>query len=482
MGDFNLSEEQTNASRQQFYDYINQLNYPRALENLSQLIQSGCEDAELIYKGARCSFELRNYQQALELIEKVLSLTPVHVDARILKGRIFLSLNYLGEALSVFDSTVAYCKPDEIQKSELRRILAFFFENNSSLLLNQYKNLFDFMSGKVSDAQSVTLTEVPLISASSLKIGFYMKWAKHSMISRGNVLGEELYVESICRVLKKLGFASQAELYAPNYLPKVKQDIMIYLSDTPIVPEWANKHVLYLQNGYEDSKKQLEKLYGFNYDAYIFISDELLKVHRGRSLKPGLFLPFGVDTSIFYPRRYDERLKCEVAYVGNDIKGKERTMKFLYPALDFDFALYGRWPLINQTEVWKNERYQLKFSQKCRGKIPSKYLPVLYSTASINLNCTIQDLIDWDTITLRCWEVLACRGFLISDGSVSSIKNLSDYIVFTDGGYDLHKKIEYYLAHPEERAAYAERGYEYVVEHETIEARMKELVDFLSAL
>ena len=157
-------------------------------------------------------------------------------------------------------------------------------------------------------------------------------------------------------------------------------------------------------------------------------------------------------------------------------------MKFLYPAIDFDFALYGRWSLLQPAEVWKNERYQLKFAQKCRGKIPQEYVPVLYSTASINLNVTIQDLIDWDTVTLRSWEVLACKGFLISDGSPNSVKRLSDYIVFTDGGYDLHKKIKYYLAHPEERADYAERGYKYVLEHETIEARTKELVDFLCAL
>ncbi|MBO4401968.1 MAG: glycosyltransferase [Selenomonadaceae bacterium] len=319
-------------------------------------------------------------------------------------------------------------------------------------------------------------------SGHSLKIGFYMKYAKHSLTSRGNVLGEEIYAETMCRLLKNSGFAGQAELYAPNYLPKSRQDIMIYLSDTPLVPEWADKHILYLQNGYADSKKQLEKLYSFGYDAYMFISDKLLDIHRGRSLKPGLFLPFGVDTSVFYPREHDERLKCDVAYVGNDIKGKERTLKFLYPAINFDFALYGRWSLIYPNEVWKNERYQLKFAQKCRGKIPQEYVPVLYSTASINLNCTIQDLIDWDTITLRSWEVLACKGFLISDGSPHSVKNLSDYIVFTDGGYDLHKKIKYYLAHPEERKAYAERGYKYVLEHETIEARMKELIDFLSAL
>lgn len=159
-----------------------------------------------------------------------------------------------------------------------------------------------------------------------------------------------------------------------------------------------------------------------------------------------------------------------------------RTNRFLRPALEFDFALYGNWFLPNPCEVWKNEPYQLYFAQISRGKIPQEDVPALYSTTQINLNCTAQGIIDWDSVTLRTYEVLACKGFIISDGSPAMIEELSDYVVFTDGYCDLRDKIRYYLKHPEERTPYVEKGYNYVRKHATIEARAAELMQFLSTL
>jgi len=65
---------------------------------------------------------------------------------------------------------------------------------------------------------------------------------------------------------------ADAEIYAPNHLPTEKLDVMIYLNDTPLVSNWADKHVLYLQNSYEDSEKKIRELYSFGYDAYIFVA------------------------------------------------------------------------------------------------------------------------------------------------------------------------------------------------------------------
>lgn len=481
---------------QKIFSYERQLDYPKALEVILESIGTGkiSEDVEAIYKGACYSFALRDYQQACDLTERALTLLSVHVDAKILRGKIFLYMNQLHDALSTFESIIVYCKLSETQKKELRDICVFFIKNNPVLLQKQYTHLFEFMSGKIEDTP-IKINRVITDSndshnffptakhlASPVRIGFYIKWPKNSLSSQGNVIGDELYAEAMCRVLRKFNSVVQAELYAPNHLPKIKQDIMIYLNDTPILPEWADKHVVYMQNGYNDSIKQLEEFYRLGYDGFIFISNKLFEIHCKNHEKPALFLPFGVDTDAFYPRSHDERLKCAVAYVGNDIKGTERSMKFLYPAIDFDFALYGRWFLPYPNEIWKNDRYKLKFAQISKGKILQEQVPVLYSTADINLNCTLQDCINWDVITLRTYEVLACKGFLISDASDVSFKELSDCVVFTEGGYDLKEKIKYYLAHPDERMAYAERGYEYVIEHATIEARMKKLFNFLSAL
>ena len=201
-----------------------------------------------------------------------------------------------------------------------------------------------------------------------------------------------------------------------------------------------------------------------------------------------LFLPFGVDMSLFYPRPIKEQYRFECSYVGNDIKGTEATTKYLYPAVNFDFGLFGTWNLLLLRNCalkiwlnmgWKAFRYKRAFSKISKGKIPQEDVPVLYSSSKINLNCTLQSCIDWDVITLRTYEVLACRGFLITDVVPDALRTMSDCMVFTTGGTDLTDKIKYYLAHEDEREAIAQRGYEYVKNCASVDIRAADLVHYI---
>lgn len=317
-----------------------------------------------------------------------------------------------------------------------------------------------------------------------MRIGLYIKWNKGSLNStKENVIGDELYGESMCKALSKMTGIDDAQLYAPNYLPKHKLDLMIYMNDTMPRQEWADKHIVYMQNGYGNgSLDKLKEFYQYGYDGYMFISNKLLKIHNDLG-HTGIFLPFGVDTEQFYPREKKNELSYEVAYIGNDIKGVERTNKYIYPAVKYNFGLYGNWQLLySKYKFWKNPNYQKKFVKIAKGKIPQEDVPVLYSSTAINLNCTLQDCVDWDVITLRTYEVLACRGFLISDKTPIAEKQLKSCLVFTDGAEDLDEKIQYYLAHPEERLQIAQRGYDYVIKFATIEARMAELYQYIKEI
>lgn len=320
-----------------------------------------------------------------------------------------------------------------------------------------------------------------------MKIGFYIKWPKGSLNSKMNVLGDELLGESMCRSLLKNTNVESCELYAPNYLPNQKLDVMIYLNDTKPNNNWAAKHVLYLQNAYGDgSDNILQKLQYFGYDGYAFISERLLQIHRSSGYN-GIFLPFGVDTETFYPRELEPDYAFDVAYIGNNIKGEYRTNKYLLPAAKFNMGLFGNWKIPRaRLYIWKNwqkqPEYRKIFDKLSRGKIPQKKVPILYSSAKINLNCTIQDCVDWDVITLRTYEVLACKGFLITDKIPVAEKTMERCMVFTDGGDDLLEKIEYYLDHETERKRIAQQGYEYVIKHATIDARMNELSKYLEEI
>jgi spore maturation protein CgeB len=336
-----------------------------------------------------------------------------------------------------------------------------------------------------------------------MKIGFYMSWPKGSLDSRNNVIGDELYAESMCKALRASEEVEIVELYAPGYEPKEKLDIMVYVNLTPPIREYATKHVLYMQNAYpEGSYEALKNSRKHNYDGYAFISNRLLDLQKKDGFD-GIFLPFGVDTSYFNPKETKKELAFEVAYIGNDIKG-DRTDKYLLPGAKFNFGLYGTWPeekkenylkalvkiLIGREKIGKyfnwnshyKKEYKKIFPKISLGKIKQDDVPALYSSARINLNCTAQDCVDWDVITLRAFEVLACRGFLISDRTPIAEKLLADCAVFTDGDDDLAEKIRYYLRDEEARKKIAENGYNYFVKNATIDARAKELLEYIKTI
>jgi spore maturation protein CgeB len=320
-----------------------------------------------------------------------------------------------------------------------------------------------------------------------MKIGLYIKWNKYSLNSKVNVIGEELFGESLCRALKKLPEVSDAQLYAPNYMPDDLLDVMIYLNDIEINNRWAKKNIIYFLNDYgPENENILRKFQKIGYDGYIFFSKQLLEAHCSLGYK-GIFLPFGVDLDLFYPREKEDKYNFEVTYVGNDIKGEDRTMRYLYPATKYNFGLFGNWKIPQaRFHFWRNFKqlppYKKKFEKLSKGKIPQEKLPILYSSAKINLNCTLQSFVVWKVINLRIYEILACKGFLISDRVASAEKELEGGLVFTEGGNDLIEKIDYFLKNKEERESIAQRGYEYIITHASIEARAKELYKYVRSL
>jgi spore maturation protein CgeB len=322
-----------------------------------------------------------------------------------------------------------------------------------------------------------------------MKLGFYIKWDKFSIESKGNVIGDELWAESLCKSINKQYSNIQVELYAPNYLPQEQLDVMIYLNDVEPIATLAKCHILYLQNGYGyEAEKIIAELVKNSYDGYVFFAKKMKEIYDSNygGVK-SLFLPFGVDTDIFYPREIKDTLAFECAYIGNDIKGEEATMKYLYPATNFNFGLFGNWKIPkSRFRFWKNFApkpiYKKKFEKISQGKIAQEDVPILYSSTKINLNCTLQDCIDWNVITLRTYEVLACKGFLITDIVPVAQETMNGCMVFTTGLDDLIEKIKYYLEHDEERTQIAQNGYDYVMKYASIDARSQELIQYIKGL
>ena len=322
-----------------------------------------------------------------------------------------------------------------------------------------------------------------------MDIGFYIIWEKNSLKSTGNVVGDELFAESLCKSINKQYKSINAELYAPNYIPKKKLDVLIYLNESAPIEKFSRHHFLYLQNGSEENIDKTLNNKTLEYDGYIFFSEIIKNIFDEKvpDATRSLFLPFGVDLDLFYPRERDARFDFDCAFIGNDIKGSESAMRYLFPATEFNFGLFGNWKVErHKYKIWKNliklPPYKKAFEKMSRGKITQDNVPILYSSAKINLNNTIKSCIEWDVITLRTYEVLACKGFLISDTVPAAKRTLKDCLVFTEGEEDLTEKIKYYLAHSKKRQEIAQNGYDSVVQNCSIDARAVELVNHIQEI
>lgn len=291
----------------------------------------------------------------------------------------------------------------------------------------------------------------------------------------GWTIGEAYYFRAMCKALLNLPGVEAANVYDLGMLPESKLDVLVHVNDTEPMPVVASKHVLYLQNGYENGMDAvLANLRRKPYNGYVFISQKLMQEHvlAGYS---GIYLPFGVDTSLFQPHKPQPEYTFAVAYVGNDIKGPDRTIRYLCPALNYNFGLFGKWE--------EDGQHPEKQSLCChsRGKLKYQKLPLLYSNANINLNVTSQDQVNWGAMTDRPFQIMACRGFVLSD-IVPGFEHLNSCMAVTHGGIDTMHKIDYYLSHPKEREELAANGYNYVIRHATIGARASELLDYLRTL
>ncbi|MDD5109206.1 MAG: glycosyltransferase [Candidatus Omnitrophica bacterium] len=292
-----------------------------------------------------------------------------------------------------------------------------------------------------------------------------------------NFIGDEYMALFIRKELLKFAEVEYCELF--NKYPEVKLDILVYLNKEKPDLKKAKKHVVFFQNAYpEGNDNALKEFQSYNFDGYMFASKKLLDYHQQLGYE-GIYLPFATDPDFFKPVLSQDKYKFEVAYVGNNIKGPERTIKYIYPAFNFNFGLFGNWGL-KTFKGWPLPR--MIFRPHSLGQISMDELLILYSSAKIILNCSIQQHADWDTVIGRIYDVMACNGFLISDPIPSAKNKFGDIIEFSQGGRDLVNKIKYYLKHEDERLERAQKGRDLILKSESYAFRVKDMLIYFKEL
>lgn len=309
-----------------------------------------------------------------------------------------------------------------------------------------------------------------------MKIGFKFSFPLGSLKigPKQYFLGDEMSALALRKELLRFPEVEYCELF--NSAPPFKLDAMVYFNEDEPQREYAHKSVLYFQNAFlQGNEKMLKIFQARNYDGYMFISKRLLGLHKSIGFE-GIYLPSATDPEYMRPMPASEKYKFDVAYVGNNIKGWQRTRKFIYPAAKFKFGLFGCW-------VWARHIRFISRSKRIlhnisKGRIPYEDLPVLYSSAKIILNCSLQEHAYWGTISARVYDALACNAMIITDVEPLDEPNLKDNVIVSSGNGDLEEKIKYYLTHEDKRVKIALQGRSLILQNHTWRHRANVMLEY----
>ncbi|MBP3476003.1 MAG: glycosyltransferase [Lachnospiraceae bacterium] len=157
-------------------------------------------------------------------------------------------------------------------------------------------------------------------------------------------------------------------------------------------------------------------------------------------------------------------------YIGMKLAAVERERTLNRLAERFPVTLYTR----SDTSPLPNVH--------CKGSAKTlTEMPKIFHASKINLNITMRPI---ETgLSLRIWDILGCGGFLLTNyqAEIPEYFEIGKDLETYDSMEELEQKVQYYLAHEEERIEIAINGYEKVAQHHTYEHRLAEIIRILSS-
>lgn len=102
-------------------------------------------------------------------------------------------------------------------------------------------------------------------------------------------------------------------------------------------------------------------------------------------------------------------------------------------------------------------------------------MPLVFKQSRINLNISLRSI--KSGIPLRAFDIMGSGGFLLSNYQADFLDAFipEEDFVYYESKEDLLSKIDYYLAHDEERAAIAQNGHDKIANAHTFRHRVREM-------
>lgn len=182
-----------------------------------------------------------------------------------------------------------------------------------------------------------------------------------------------------------------------------------------------------------------------------FVNDVVIP--RG---KAAVFVPQFTNPERFKPVAEEKDKAYPVLFVGSNHSGFGRK--------SVDYALLANAPLSVFGKNWETN-----LSPKVlKGQyLDNDGLNRYYANAEIVLNDHREDMIFYGFVSNRIYDVTASGGFVLTDYMPEIAEVYGDSVAMYKDYYDFKEKLTYYLNHPEERKAMAEKARKITLERFT---------------
>lgn len=123
---------------EQYADYINRL---------AEIVQEGHYDEDALYHGAYSYFMLGDYLRAANMVNDVLTVSPMHLEARILLARICLLDDRTDDGLAIFDFILEHFTEQmtEAQTDDLKDVLDYYANTETENIRENFPHVTHFL-------------------------------------------------------------------------------------------------------------------------------------------------------------------------------------------------------------------------------------------------------------------------------------------------------------------------------------------------
>jgi spore maturation protein CgeB len=267
---------------------------------------------------------------------------------------------------------------------------------------------------------------------------------------------------------------------AANFLP----DMLVAFKGSYVQPETLRilrSKGVRLYNYYPDRVALAEKSFLEEalpeYDCFFDTKREWDNGLKSQNyVRQSVFLPHGYDPEIHRPLRLNqndcERYGCDVSLIATHAAKKEHAVRELVAYRpNLHLRIWGN--------LWSTNNQSAQLSQYLAGPaLEGNLYSKAIKASKVNLAIMgVRPGIE-DKTTTRTYEIPACGGFMLHErtSEVLELYEEGKEIACFSDAKELGDKIDYYLAHPEERVAIAAAGRARCVPAYSYDNRMAEII------